>query len=305
MNANRIFRGTAVALVTPFNEDGSIDEESLRNLVEFQIAEGTDVIIPCGTTGESATLSHAEHHQVMDIVMDCASGGIPVIVGAGSNSTREAISLTQHARAIGAKAVLSVAPYYNKPTQEGFYQHYRTIAEAVNIPIIMYNVPGRTGSNMNIETTLRIAEEVPNVVGIKEASGNLAQIMEILRNRPENFAVYSGDDAFTLAVLALGGDGVVSVVANEAPKMMSQMVNACLEGDFDSARRLHYELLALMNINFIESNPIPVKAALAMMGIINETYRLPLTPMSEGNKSKLRKILSELHLVETASAIRG
>jgi len=303
MNTDKIFRGTAVALVTPFNEDGSIDEESLRNLVEFHIVQGTRVIIPCGTTGESATLSHTEHHQVMDIVMDCAGGRIPVIVGAGSNSTREAISLTQHAKAIGAKGVLSIAPYYNKPTQDGFYQHFRAIAEAVDIPIIMYNVPGRTGSNMNAETTLRIAEQVPNIVGIKEASGNLAQIMEILRNRPENFAVYSGDDALTLAILALGGDGVISVVANEAPRMMGQMVNACLEGDFNSARHLHYKLLPLMNINFIESNPIPVKAALAMMGIIKETYRLPLTPMSESNKSKLRKILDELHLVETTSTI--
>ncbi len=305
MNTHRVFRGTAVALVTPFNEDGSIDEESLRSLIEFQIAQGTDVVIPCGTTGESATLSHAEDHEVMDITVEYVDGRVPVIAGAGSNSTREAISLTQHARAIGSKAVLSVAPYYNKPTQEGFYQHFRTISEAVNIPIIMYNVPGRTGSNMNAETTLRLAEQVPNIVGIKEASGNLAQIMEILRNRPENFAVYSGDDALTLAVLALGGDGVISVIANEAPRMMSQMVNACLDNDLETARNLHYRLLPLMNINFVESNPIPVKAALAMMGIIKETYRLPLTPMNEGNRAKLKKILEELHLLEAASTVKA
>lgn len=301
----KLFRGTGVALITPFQKDGSVNDQKIRELVEFQITNGTEAILPAGTTGESATLTHAEHHHVMEVVLEArdnavrqAGRRVPVIVGAGSNSTREAISLTVHAKAIGADGVLSVAPYYNKPTQEGLFQHYAAISEAVNIPIIVYNVPGRTGANINAETTLRMAEEIPNAFAIKEASGNVAQIMEILRCRPDDFAVYSGDDQIAFTVVTLGGDGIISVVANQAPKMFSDMIRYCLAGDLENARKLHYKLLPLMNANFIESNPIPVKAALAMMGMIEEVYRLPLVPPSEPTKSKLRKILNELELIQ-------
>ena len=223
---SKLFRGTGVALITPFQKDGSVDDQTLRELVEFQITNGTEAILPAGTTGESATLSHAEHHHVMEIVLDQANHRVPVIVGAGSNSTREAISLTVHAKSIGADGVLSVAPYYNKPTQEGFFQHYAAISEAVDIPIVVYNVPGRTGSNINAETTLRMAEEMPNVFAVKEASGNVPQIMEILRCRPDDFAVYSGDDQIAFVVVSLGGDGIISVIANQVPKMFSDMIRS-------------------------------------------------------------------------------
>jgi 4-hydroxy-tetrahydrodipicolinate synthase len=292
------FKGVATALVTPMHQvDGTVDEGALRSLVEFQITNGINGVVPCGTTGESATLNHAEHHHVMDVVVEQAAGRVPVIIGAGSNSTREAISLTQHARAIGANAVLSIAPYYNKPTQEGFYQHYKAITESVEIPIFVYNVPGRTGSNITAETTLRIAE-LPGIAGIKEASGNIQQIMEILRHRPTHFTVLSGDDALTLPLMALGADGAISVVANEAPLQFSSMVRLCLEEKFSEARVVHEDLLMLMSLNFIESNPIPVKSALAMMGMIEEAYRLPLTPMSGEHRFAVRRALEELHLLE-------
>lgn len=292
------FKGVATALVTPMRQaDGTVDEGALRSLVEFQITNGVNGVVPCGTTGESATLNHAEHHHVMDVVVEQAAGRVPVIIGAGSNSTREAISLTQHARAIGANAVLSIAPYYNKPTQEGFYQHYKAITESVEIPIFVYNVPGRTGSNITAETTLRIAD-LPGIAGIKEASGNIQQIMEILRHRPTHFTVLSGDDALTLPLMALGADGAISVVANEAPLLFSSMVRLCLEEKFSEARVVHEELLQLMSLNFIESNPIPVKSALAMMGMIEEAYRLPLTPMSGEHRFAVRRALEELHLLE-------
>jgi 4-hydroxy-tetrahydrodipicolinate synthase len=297
MPSSFLFRGTATALVTPMLPDGEVDTEALRRLVEFQITNGINGLVPCGTTGESATLSHPEHHHVMDVVADQARGRVPIIVGAGSNSTREAISLTQHARAIGADAVLSVAPYYNKPTQQGFFQHYRAITEAVDIPVFIYNVPGRTGSNINAETTLRLAE-LPGIAGIKEASGNIPQVMEILRNRPANFVLLSGDDALTLPMMALGGDGVISVVANEVPAEFSLMVRYCLSGDFTAARSIHERLLDLMNLNFIDSNPIPVKTALAAMGMIHESFRLPLTAMPLEHKIIIRRTLEELSLVE-------
>lgn len=290
------FRGVATALVTPMQPNGDVDDEALRRLVEFQISNGINALVPVGTTGESATLSHPEHHHVMDIVAAQAKERVPLIVGAGSNSTREAISLTQHARAIGANAVLSVAPYYNKPTQLGFFEHYKAISEAVDIPVFVYNVPGRTGSNINAETTLRLAE-LPGIAGIKEASGNIPQVMEILKHRPKNFVVLSGDDALTLPMMALGADGVISVVANEVPGQFSRMVQLCLKGEFIQAREIHEQLLNLMNLNFIESNPIPVKSALAMMGIIQEAYRLPLTRMSMDNRIKLRRALEELSLL--------
>lgn len=283
-------------MVTPLLKDGSIDWKRLRDLVDFQLAEGTDGIVPCGTTGESATLTHEEQFEVIKAIVEQVRGKVPVIAGAGSNSTRTVIELARHAQQAGADAILSVAPYYNKPTQEGLFRHFQAIAESVDLPIIVYNVPGRTASNMDAATTLRLAK-VANIVGVKEASGHLAQIMEILRNKPPEFSVLSGDDAITLAIIALGGDGVISVAANEAPRMMKAMVDAGLRGDFQTARQWHNKLLPLMNINFIESSPIPVKAALAMMGKIEEAYRLPLCPMREENKIKLRSVLQELTLI--------
>ncbi|MDZ7314931.1 MAG: 4-hydroxy-tetrahydrodipicolinate synthase [candidate division KSB1 bacterium] len=290
------FRGVTVALITPFKSDFSVDEARLRRLVDWHIEQGTDVILACGTTGESATLSHEEHRRVIDIVIEQAAKRIPVLAGAGSNCTDEAVSLTVHAEQSGADGILSVAPYYNKPTQRGLYEHFKAIAQATKLPVILYNVPGRTSSNIAAETVLQLAE-IPNIVGIKEASGNFSQIMEILRRRPQGFLVLSGDDALTLPMMALGAEGVVSVVANEAPAMMKQMVLAAANGDWDSARALHFKLLPLMEANFWESNPIPVKAACAMMGLAEDVLRLPLVPMSEANREKLRRLLLELGLI--------
>ncbi len=292
-----LFRGTGVALVTPFHADESIDEPRLRALVDRQIKEGVEALLPVGTTGEGATLSHEEHCRVMEIVVDQVAGRVPVIPGAGSNSTREAVMLSRCARAAGAQGVLSVTPYYNKPEPEGLLRHYATIAEQADIPIVLYNVPSRTGRNVPAEVTLQLAEEIPHLVAIKEASGNLEQMMEIITYRPEGFAVYSGDDALTLPLLAMGGDGVVSVVANQVPGLFSEMVRRALAGDMEGARVLHYRLLPLMEANFLETNPIPVKTTLAMMGLIEEVFRLPLTPPRPATREKLRTILEELELL--------
>jgi 4-hydroxy-tetrahydrodipicolinate synthase len=292
----RTLRGSIVALVTPFTAEGRVDHAALKNLVEFQIANGTDAISPCGTTGEAPTLSVEEYAAVVETVVKAVRGRVPVIAGAGSNATAKAIELSKIAAELGADGVLSVGPYYNKPTQEGFYQHFKAIAEAISIPVLVYNVPGRTGSNIEPKTLMRLAE-IENIFGLKEASANLPQMMELLREKPENFRVYSGDDAFTLALIACGGDGVVSVAANEIPRQMKQLCAAALAGDFATARAIHYRYLPLMNANFIESNPIPVKCALAMMGMIEERYRLPLVPMREDNRQKLRAILEELDLL--------
>jgi 4-hydroxy-tetrahydrodipicolinate synthase len=292
----RTLRGSIVALVTPFTAEGRIDHAALKNLVEFQIANGTDAISPSGTTGEAPTLSLEEYAAVVETVIKAVRGRVPVIAGAGSNATAKAIELSRIAAELGADGVLSVGPYYNKPTQEGFYQHFKAIAEAIPIPVLVYNVPGRTGSNIEPKTLMRLAQ-IENIFGVKEASANLPQMMEILREKPENFRVYSGDDAFTLALIACGGDGVVSVAANEIPRQMRQLCAAALTGDFATARAIHYQYLPLMNANFIESNPIPVKCALALMGMIEERYRLPLVPMREDNREKLRAILEDLHLI--------
>ncbi|HUL43988.1 MAG TPA: 4-hydroxy-tetrahydrodipicolinate synthase [Bacteroidota bacterium] len=297
MKRKILFRGTGTALVTPFTSTGSVDERALRRLVDFQIRNHVEALLPTGTTGESVTLSESEQVRVVEIVLDQARGRVKVFAGAGSNSTGKALVLSKRMDSLGVDGILSVAPYYNKPTQEGFYQHYAAIAAAVDAPIIMYNVPGRTSSNMEAGTTLRIAEEIPSIAGIKEASGNFVQIMEILRHRPQGFGVWSGDDAITLPMIALGADGIVSVVANEVPKMFSDMVRLCLNGKFAQAVVLHNRLLDLMNINFIESNPIPVKAAVAMMGLIREEYRLPLVPMGSEHRQKLRAVLRQLRLV--------
>src|SRR5438094_8005943 len=258
------------------------------------------MLLPCGTTGEGATLDADETDRVVEIVIEQSKRRVPVIVGAGSNSTAKAVEGTRRAKKLGADGVLSVGPYDNKPTQQGYCEHFKAIAEADDIPVIVYNVPGRTSGNIEAKTMLRLAE-VPNIVAVKEASVNLGQIMDIIRDAPRDFRVLCGDDAMALAVILLGGDGIVSVVSNEAPGMMSAMIDAALKSDIRTARELHYKLLPLMNANFIESNPIPVKAALAAMGMIEETYRLPLVKISESNREKLLKVIETLGLLQTVS----
>jgi len=290
-----MFKGAIVAIVTPFKK-GRVDEEALRELIEIQINCGTDGIVPCGTTGESATLSHEEHDRVIEITIEAVRKRVPVIAGTGSNSTAEALRLTRHAYEAGADGVLMVCPYYNKPTQEGMYQHFQNIAEAVSIPVILYNVPARTGANLLPETVLRLSE-VPNIVGIKEASGSLKQIMDVINLCPEDFCILSGDDAMALPVMAMGGSGVISVFSNIAPADMAGMIDAYQAGDIAKARNLHYRMLSLMDALFIETNPIPVKTALAMMGLIDYELRLPLCRMSKANEDRLAKIISAYGLL--------
>jgi 4-hydroxy-tetrahydrodipicolinate synthase len=293
-------RGCATALVTPFGSDGSLEIERMRALVGRQIEGGVRLLVPCGTTGESVTMSEEENREVIRATVEVArERGARVIAGTGSNSTAHAIDNSRAAREEGADAVLVVAPYYNKPTQAGLYAHFRAVAEAVaDTPVVLYNVPGRTSSNISAETTLRLAREVENVVAVKEASGNLAQIMEILRGRPEGFRVLSGDDAMTFAMIALGADGLISVASNEAPALMSRMVDAALEARWDEARELHYRLLPLMDVNFVESSPGPVKAALTLMGLIEENFRLPLVPVQAATRERVREVLAGLGLLE-------
>ena len=295
-------RGCATALVTPFTSEGAVDDRRLRDLIEYQISGGVKVLVPCGTTGESVTMSDAENELVMRTTIELARGRAKVIAGTGSNSTAIAIQKSRAARSLGADGILVVAPYYNKPTQDGLYAHFRAIAEAVNnLPVVIYNVPGRTSSNISAETTLRLANDVANIVAVKEASGNLSQIMEILRGRPEGFRVISGDDALTLAMIALGGDGLISVASNEAPELMSRLNDEALAGNWYEARELHYKLLPLMEANFIESSPGPVKAALAMMGLLEESLRLPLVPVQQKTRDRLRGILVEIGLLKESS----
>ena len=298
-------RGCATALVTPFTSDGAVDEKRLRELIEYQIAGNVRVLVPCGTTGESVTMTDEENRLVIRTTVELARGRAKVIAGTGSNSTAVTIARSQNARDLGVDGILTVAPYYNKPTQAGLYAHFRAIAEAVNgLPVVIYNVPGRTSSNISAETTLRLARDVENIVAVKEASGNLSQIMEILRSRPEGFRVISGDDALTLAMIALGADGLISVASNEAPALMSQLNDLALEGKWDEARALHYRLLPLMDANFIESSPGPVKAALALMGLIEENLRLPLVPVEEKTRARMREVLIETGLLkETTHAV--
>ena len=292
-------RGCATALVTPFGADGAVDEGRVRALVERQIAGGVRLLVPCGTTGESVTMSEEEDQRVIRLTVEAAKGRARVIAGAGSNCTASAVGYARAARDLGADAVLVVAPYYNKPTQEGLYAHFRAVAEAVGpLPVVLYNVPGRTSSNIAAATVLRLAREVENVVAVKEASGNLSQVMEILRGRPEGFRVLSGDDAITLPLLVLGADGLISVASNEAPSQMSRMVDLALAGRWDEARELHYRLLPLMEANFIETSPGPVKAAMAMLGLLEENLRLPLVPVQGTTRAVLRMVLEELGLPE-------
>ena len=294
-------RGCATALVTPFKSDGTIDEERMRSLVDRQIKGGVQLLVPCGTTGESATMTEEEDARVIAMTIDVARGRAKVIAGTGSNSTASAIEYSKRARDMGADALLQVAPWYNKPTQEGLYAHFRAIAEAVpETPIMLYNVPGRTSSNIAAQTTLRLAKDCENIVAIKEASGNLSQIMEILRERPENFCVLSGDDAVTLPLIALGAEGIVSVASNEIPDQMSRMTNLALEGKWNEARALHYRVLPLMDVNFIESSPGPVKAAMAIMGLLEENFRLPLVPITEKSRNRVREVATELGLLGVA-----
>jgi 4-hydroxy-tetrahydrodipicolinate synthase len=291
----RSFAGAGVALVTPFTRAGDLDEAALRRLVRRQVEGGIDVLVPCGTTGESVTLTEAEQLRVIEITLEEA-GGRPVLAGTGSNDTRQAVEKSRAAASLGAQGVLIVGPYYNKPTPEGFFRHFSAVADASSAPVVVYNVPGRTGSNIDNGTMLRLAEH-PNVAGVKEASGNLGQVMELVRDRPRGFEVLSGDDAFTLVLMALGGEGVISVAANQVPRPMHDLVAACAAGDYASARRLHNRLLKLMNLNFLESNPVPVKASLALMGLCEESYRLPMCPPTEATREALRAALRELDLL--------
>jgi 4-hydroxy-tetrahydrodipicolinate synthase len=294
----RSFAGAGVALVTPFKKDETLDEAALRKLVRRQIDGEIDVLVPCGTTGESVTLNAAEHDRVIEITIEEAKRArqVPVLAGAGSNDTKVAIEKTKRACALGADGILSVGPYYNKPTPDGFVRHFSAIADASTAPVVVYNVPGRTGSNIDTKTLLRLAAH-PNISAVKEASGNMGQIMEILRDRPTGFEVLSGDDAVTLPMMALGGEGIISVCANQIPKEMHDLTAACARGDFKEARRIHNRVLKLMNLNFIESSPVPVKAALAMMGLCEEVFRSPLAPPLESTRTQLRSALTELGLL--------
>ena len=290
-----MFRGSIVALVTPF-KNGMVDEEALRNLIEFQIENGTSAIVPCGTTGESATLDVKEHARVIDITIEAAAGRVPVIAGTGGNSTQEAIELTRHAKEAGAAATLQVTPYYNKPSQEGLYRHYAEIAKQVPLPQVLYNVPGRTSVNMLPETVARLAE-LPEVVAIKEASGSLGQMTEIIQLAGDKIDLLSGDDNLTLPVLAIGGRGVISVVANIMPRENAELIQNWADGDLEKAKSIFYHLFPLCQAMFFETNPVPVKTSLALMGKISEGLRLPLAPMSVNNLERLKKVLSNYGLV--------
>ncbi|MBI5892155.1 MAG: 4-hydroxy-tetrahydrodipicolinate synthase [Deltaproteobacteria bacterium] len=290
-----MFKGSMVAIVTPF-KNNKVDEKAFKNLIEFQIKNGTDAIVPCGTTGESATLSYEEHDRVIELAIESVDKRVPVIAGTGSNSTSETIMLTKHAVDAGADAVLLIAPYYNKPTQEGIYQHHKAIAEAVDIPQILYNVPGRTSVNILPETVARLSE-IKNIIGIKEATGSLQQVSDVIEMCRKDFIILSGDDFTTLPILAIGGHGVISVTANIAPKDVSDMYDAFEVGDFEDAKRLHYKLQPLHRAMFYETNPIPVKTALAMMGMIKEEFRLPLVKMGKNNRDKLKNVLKNYGLI--------
>jgi 4-hydroxy-tetrahydrodipicolinate synthase len=293
-----MFTGCGTALVTPFRQDQSLDETKLRDLVRRQIDAGIDFLVPCGTTGESPTLTRAEHIRVVEITVEEAAGKTPVLGGAGGYNTHEVIELALELKRVAADGILSVTPYYNKPTQEGLYQHYKAIAAAVPLPIIVYSVQGRTGVNMEPSTLARLAK-IENIVGVKEASGNISQMANVVQEVPPGFHVLSGDDAITIPLMALGGRGIVSVVANEIPAEMTQIAQACLRNDFETARKIQRRFLPLMNVNFIESNPIPVKAAMGLMGLLDPVFRLPLVPPSDASLAKIEKVLESLGLLES------
>jgi 4-hydroxy-tetrahydrodipicolinate synthase len=291
-----MFTGCGTALVTPFRKDFSLDEEALRRLVRRQIEAGMDFLVPCGTTGENPTLARAEHLRVVEITLEEAGGKVPVVAGAGGYNTADVIELAREVEAVGANGILSVTPYYNKPTQEGLYQHYKAIASAVRLPIIVYSVQGRTGVNVEPATFKRLAE-IDNIVGAKEASGNIAQISSIVAQTPERFHVLSGDDVMALPVIAVGGRGLISTAGNEIPAEMARLVRLSLANDFAGARELQKKFLPLMEVNFVESNPIPVKAAMGLMGLLEPVWRLPMVPPKPENLARIRKVLESLGLV--------
>jgi len=295
----RGFAGCGTALVTPFRKDLSLDEETLRRMVRRQIAAGINFLVPCGTTGESPTLSHEEHLRVVAITIEEAKGKVPVLAGAGGYDTRHVIELAREAERMGADGILSVTPYYNKPTQEGLYHHFKAIASSTSLPIILYNVPPRT--NVNIDpATLRQLSEIENIIGVKEASGNISQITQVIQQVPEEFLVFSGDDALTLPLVAMGGRGIISVASNEIPAEMTRLAQLCLAGNFAEARVVQRKWLPLLEINFIETNPTPVKAAMAEMGLLEPVFRLPLVPPRSENLAKIRAVLESLALLERA-----
>jgi 4-hydroxy-tetrahydrodipicolinate synthase len=297
-------RGCGTALVTPFQSDGSVDEAAVRSLVAWQVESKIDFLVPCGTTGETPTLTKNEWLRVVEITIEVAAGRVPIVAGATSNSTAEAVEKARTIAAIkGVDAILTASPYYNKPTQEGQYQHFKAIAEAVDKPLVLYNVPGRTGANIEPGTASRLAE-IGNIVAIKEASGNISQMADLLNAVPESFLVFSGDDAVTLPLIALGGVGIISVVSNQIPREMAAMTRAALANDWTTARKLHRKYLPLMQANFIESNPMPVKAVLAMMGRIGENYRLPMVRVKAETRAKLEKIASQAGLLVPVATAR-
>jgi len=299
-----MFTGTGTALVTPFRNDGSLDETALRSLVKRQIDAGINFLVPCGTTGESPTLTNTEHLRVVEITLEIAKGKVPVLAGAGGYNTAEVTSLAKELQKLGADGILSVTPYYNKPAQEGLFQHFKAIASAINLPIILYSVQGRTGVNIEPATVLRLSQ-IKNIIGIKEASGSISQMGAILNLVSKDFLVLSGDDSLTLPLIALGGRGLISVVSNEIPSEMTRLVQSALSGDFPEARRLHFQYLSLMDINFVESNPIPVKAALAEMGLLQPVWRLPLVSPKPENLARIRAVLESLNLLERVHVARS
>jgi 4-hydroxy-tetrahydrodipicolinate synthase len=291
-----MFEGVFTALITPFAKDGKLDEQALRKLVDFQIEQGIDGLVPVGTTGESPTLSPEETERVIRIVVEQTGGRVPVIAGTGSNCTDKAIHMTEKAKQIGVTASLQVAPYYNKPTGEGFFRHFSAIADAVDLPMVVYNIPGRTGKNIENPVMLKLAQH-KNIVAVKEASGNISQMMDLIAKKPKDFNVLSGDDNLTYPLMALGGKGVISVASNAVPDRMKDLTHTALKGDWDRARKLHYELLPLFKAIFLETNPIPIKATMAMKGYVEEVYRLPMCPMSEENKKALTEVLKQLKIL--------
>jgi 4-hydroxy-tetrahydrodipicolinate synthase len=294
--------GCGTALVTPFHSDGSLDEQALRRFVAWQIENGIDFLVPCGTTGETPTLSHEEWRRVIQLTIEVDAGRVPILAGATSNNTSEAIARAKELDAMqGVDFILSASPYYNKPTQEGQYQHFKAIAESVKKPLVLYNVPGRTAANIEPHTLGRLAK-ISNIIGVKEASGNIGQIAELFNHVPETFLVFSGDDAITLPVVSLGGVGIISVASNEIPRKMAEMTRAALSNDWKKARAILRKYLPLLQANFIESNPMPVKAVLAIMGMMEENYRLPMVRVKQETRAKLEKLVEELELAKTASA---
>ena len=299
-----MFKGAITAIVTPFTEDGAFDEEAMRRLVEFQINNKIDGIVPCGTTGESPTLGHdGEHQRVIEVVIDAAKGRTKVIAGTGSNSTKEAIDMTKKAAEAGADASLQVCPYYNKPTQEGLFRHFSAIVKAVDIPIIIYNIKGRTGINMETATLARLAKEHSNIVAVKEASGDINQMQDVLNTLPKEFDVLSGDDKMTVPLMKIGGRGVISVASNIIPADVKQLTEYALNGDMEKAEELHNKLLPLFEGLFVETNPLPIKAALAMKGMIKESYRLPMCEMQAANREKLKELLDSYKILEDLKAV--